>query len=547
MPVCELPFYPNLSNYKSEHEHDANERKIWFLVLDGDGGLFTKKQDALAFVDGDEDALNLFLKRKQAVECWTTHCLKSHDQTDVVHQDKPPEPAASTLRCATPAATPRSAPTAARTSPIRTTSPGPLRVEEAPRRRKSTPVPLFMDDDEPDPWTLRRATPAPAPPAPGPTPTSPGRAKTSAAARRVDAPRKETPVPLFMDDDEPDPWMLPAPAPPAPGPAPTSPGRAKTSAAARRVDAPRKDGKGDGAPTPWRQRWDDAPAVVIKRPKAGQASRAPGVPKTLAASERARTVSTSVSVSTPTSISVAGSASTSTSIPAARARTAGSAFPPRTPVPPSTASSTSASAARARTAAPAFPPRTPVRGSTCSSASASPRRALSTVPPHGARAEPPPIYAVESGSESDSPSPAPVAPTPLGAGASPSVSSISSPSSLGASGASEGFPSRPSSPSPFPSRAGLVSPCAGISSASSASRAGFASPVFRAGTRPMSASRSAEAQPLLLYNTGSRTFYKNPSMAVREMTEEESVEVVDCEDVGEFLSARAGRRAGESA
>ncbi|KAJ7462183.1 hypothetical protein B0H11DRAFT_2241335 [Mycena galericulata] len=523
MAVCQVPFYPSHSNYKSDDEHDANHRKIWFLVLDGAGGLFTIKHEALAFVEGDEDKVDLFFKRKQALARWATHCRMSHDQTDAAHQGERPEPATSTLRHTTPAATPRHPPGPAHASPVRAKTPAPLRDEEVPRKHKSTPVPLFMDDDEPD-------------------------------LRDEEAPRKRksTPVPLFMDNDEPDPWTVrratPGPAPAcAPGPAHASPVRAKAPAPLRVDEGRRKDGEGDGAPTP-----DGASAALNKRPKAGQVSHAPGVPKKLAASVRARTTSVSTSASTSVSIARAGIVSTSVSTPAsvptyasastARARTVAPAFPPRTPVPPSTPGSSSTSAARARTAAPAFPPRTPMRGSTCGSGSGSPRRALSAVPPLGAHAEPPPVYTVESGSDSESSSPAPVVHTVHGAGVSPSVSSVSSLSSPGAS-------ERPNSPSPSPSpsRAGLASPRAGVASASSASRAGFASSASRAGTRPASASSSAEAQPLLLYNTGSRTFYKNPSMAVREMTEEESVEVVDCEDVGEFLSARAGRRAGESA
>lgn len=41
MPLCEAPFYPNDTNYVNDTEHDSNNRKMWFLVLDY--GLFTKK------------------------------------------------------------------------------------------------------------------------------------------------------------------------------------------------------------------------------------------------------------------------------------------------------------------------------------------------------------------------------------------------------------------------------------------------------------------------------------------------------------------------
>ncbi|KAJ7430001.1 hypothetical protein B0H11DRAFT_2264442 [Mycena galericulata] len=500
MAVCEIPFYPSRSNYVSSVEHDSNERKLWFLVLDG--GLFTKKSDAEPFANWDEDEIHIFSKRKQAVIRWAEHCRGNHDQSDAAHRGEVPEPAVSTLARATPTPAPRRSPAPAQASPVRAKSPASLHGEESPRKRKSTPVPLFMEDDEPDPWTLPRAMPAPAPAHP---PTLSRLSPVRATSLRVEeAPRKakstkakSTPIPPFVVDGE------------------------------------------------------DDNATPLAAPSLGQrACRRQQAPETLTAST---SVSTSTSISPPSASlpSVSPSA-----VSTARARTAAPAFPPRTPVLPSTASSGSGSAARARTAAPASLPRPPVRGSTGGSGSASPRRALSAVPPRGARAEPPPVYAVESGSESEPPSPAPVAPTAHGAGVSPSVSSVSSLSSLGAS---EGFASQPGSPSPSPSRAGWASPRAGVSSASSASRAGFASPVpragfapsapsaSRAGARPTLASSSAEVEPVLLYNTGSRTFYKNPSMAVREMTEEESVEVVDCEDVGEFLSARAGRRAGESA
>lgn len=49
--------------------------------------------------------------------------------------------------------------------------------------------------------------------------------------------------------------------------------------------------------------------------------------------------------------------------------------------------------------------------------------------------------------------------------------------------------------------------------------------------------------PVLLGAADSLAFFAS-AKAVREMGKEESVEVVDVEDVADFLSARAGKKAG---
>ncbi|KAJ7489989.1 hypothetical protein B0H11DRAFT_1912511 [Mycena galericulata] len=492
MAICEIPFNPSRSNFVSDAEHDTNKRKTWFLVLDG--GLFTKKYDAMVFTGGDEDRIHLFSKREQAEARWAKHCRKHHDQSDAEHRDELPKRATSTLAEATPTWGPRSSPALVRGSPVHAKAPA------SPRKRKSSPIPLFMEDDEPDPWTRTPATPAPAPARPlTPSRASPVR---TTSLRVEEAPRKAKPRtahPLFVDGNDGYDASAPASAPPPP-------------------------------------RADVAPPAANKGGSSVERSRAPGMRKAPGTSTLARTAAATAPQHTSTAPSMAASTSTSPRPAAA---------PRRTPTAPSTAASTSASPRPA-----AAPRRMPTAPSAAASTFASPRPAVSAVRQPAPRAEtPPPVYAVESGSESSSEptSPARTAPAPAmrDPGISPSVSSVSSLSSMGAS---EDLPLRRSASSA--SRAGLASPPAGASTASSASRplagASTASPASRPPAGASSAASAARAggpSSILLFNNGTRRFYKNAAMAVDEMTDRESVEVVDYEEVGEFLSARAGRKA----
>ncbi|KAJ7449448.1 hypothetical protein B0H11DRAFT_2247188 [Mycena galericulata] len=453
MAICDLPFYPNNANYVDDEEHDANHRKYWFLILDC--GLFTRKADADLCIEADK--VLIFFTRRRAERRWVKHCRRNHNQADRAHQDDSPEPPEP--------------PALARSSPVHAQTPASGHVE-APRQRS------FRDDaNEP-----AASTPAPAPPrapaasTPGPT-GSPARARSrtkTPASRGAPRKRKSPPLPLFRDDDEPSP--------------------------------PRR--RSDQAPSA----VDQAPSAVNKGAKSVQAIRAPGATKA----------------------------------PAAVA----------SPVPPSTAA-----------------------------ASASPTHALSTAPrlarpaPH---AEPPPGSDSDDTDDSEPPArPEPPSPTARD-GISPSVSSASSLSSVGGSdGFPVGwgpapasrvlvFPRAAASSASSASRAGLESPPAAAPSASSASRAGLESPpaaapsassASRTGlrspraaasasasavSRPRAVGASGGAEPVLLFNNSSQKLYKDAAMAIREMKEEESVEVVKYEEVVEFLSARTGRKAAGS-
>ncbi|KAJ7439444.1 hypothetical protein B0H11DRAFT_2253916 [Mycena galericulata] len=480
MAICDLPFYPNNANYVDDEEHDANHRKYWFLILDC--GLFTRKADADLCIEADK--VLIFFTRRRAERRWAKHCRRNHNQADRAHQDDSPEPPEP--------------PALARSSPVHAQTPASGHVE-APRQRS------FRDDaNEP-----AASTPAPAPPrapaasTPGPT-GSPARARSrtkTPASRGAPRKRKSPPLPLFRDDDE---------------------------------------------PSPPRRRSDQAPSAVNKGAKSVQAIRAPGATKA----------------------------------PAAVA----------SPVPPSTAAA-SASPTHALSTAPRLARPAP-------HAEPPPVYTVEDSDSDG-------VYLVE-GSDSDDtddsePPARPEPPSPTARdGISPSVSSASSLSSVGGS---DGFPvgwgpapasrvlvfpraaassassaSRAGLESPpaaapsasSASRAGLESPPAAAPSASSASRAGLESPpaaapsassASRAGlrspraaasasasavSRPRAVGASGGAEPVLLFNNSSQKLYKDAAMAIREMKEEESVEVVKYEEVVEFLSARTGRKAAGS-
>ncbi|KAJ7441335.1 hypothetical protein B0H11DRAFT_2252225 [Mycena galericulata] len=528
MTVCDIPFHPNPANYINKTEHDSNDRKLWFLILDC--GLFTRRSDANLMTHPDN--VLFFPKREQAEECWAQHCSAYHDQTDAAHQDDPPEPPAAEHSSLAPVSLRIDAPRQRRSqddgaqSAASTLAPAPGSARarsrtktpasrEAQRKRTSPPLPLYRDDDEPSPprrhYTLT-AAPAPSPAcpaaAPAPSPSRPAAAPAPSPARPA-AYAESSPVYMGDSDSsvgEPEdfavgwgpapvsrvvspraaPARSPAPAPVlarAPAPPRFSPAHAKTPAV---EEAPRKRKStplalfldDDNAPTPPPQRSDNA-GKKQRSHDAGMKGakpqkRAPTVPK-----------------------------------------------------------------ARAHTTAPASPPPT------AASALASPKRAFSAAPHPAHPASPPPVYTVESESGSEPSSPARMAPTPAARdpGISPSVSSVSSLSSTGASWSASSV-----------SRAGLASPRVGAASVSSASRT-YASSASHAGASSASragapavlgppAGSSGGAGPVVLYNTSSRKLYIDPALAVREMTAKETVEVVDYEDVGEFLSARAGSKVG---
>ncbi|KAJ6600450.1 hypothetical protein DFH09DRAFT_1302922 [Mycena vulgaris] len=361
-------------------------------------------------------------------------------------------------------------------------SPAPpsLRVE-APRQRKS------QDDGvEPAASTQAPAPPPASKPAQGPASARASSRNKTPALREAPRRRPSPRLPLFRDDDEPSP-PRPLASTPTRAPASTrlSPVHAKMLAGPLRVVEPSRK-RTPTPPLPLFADDDDedhggnAPASARQRSGNAVNNRVkpgPGPQK------RAKA-------------------------PAASAR----AHIARTPVPPSTAASAPAPHKRSLSAAPRLPSST-------------------------SRADSPPVYTVDSGSEPSSPARAAPAPTAT----SPSVSSVSS---LSSSGASEGFPLGSAS-SPSRNRAGGFASSASRGYASSVSR-GFASSASR-GAVASPAGSSGERGSVLLYNSGSRKLYLDPALAVREMSVKESVEVVDYEDVAEFLSVRAGRKVGERA
>ncbi|KAJ6522143.1 hypothetical protein DFH09DRAFT_1097392 [Mycena vulgaris] len=73
---CELPVFTN-TNYVSDHDHDTNKRKFWFLVLAL--GLFTLNDaDPLCAPD---DIIILYTK-SQAQRLWDLNCQKRHSHDD---------------------------------------------------------------------------------------------------------------------------------------------------------------------------------------------------------------------------------------------------------------------------------------------------------------------------------------------------------------------------------------------------------------------------------------------------------------------------------
>ncbi|KAJ7744223.1 hypothetical protein B0H14DRAFT_3514732 [Mycena olivaceomarginata] len=127
-----------------------------------------------------------------------------------------------------------------------------------------------------------------------------------------------------------------------------------------------------------------------------------------------------------------------------------------------------------------------------------------------------------------------------------SVSSISPTSSKGHSSlrhptASESAPHAPPSPLRFLNWALAATPQMGASAplppATRASTAGSS-----ASAAPRARAAGSSAQPVFLYNEMSRKLYKNAQKALQEMADGDSVQVVDYEDVSQYLSA--GRRIG---
>ncbi|KAJ7789147.1 hypothetical protein B0H14DRAFT_3503326 [Mycena olivaceomarginata] len=138
--------------------------------------------------------------------------------------------------------------------------------------------------------------------------------------------------------------------------------------------------------------------------------------------------------------------------------------------------------------------------------------------------------------------------TPPPAVFSSSVSSVSSISSTSSEGhslrhptASKSAAHAPPSPLRFLNRAPAASPQMGASAplppATRAPTAGSS-----ASAAPRAHAAGSSAQPAFLYNETSRKLYKNAQKALQEMADGDSVQVVDYEDVSQYLSA--GRRVG---
>ncbi|KAJ7826483.1 hypothetical protein B0H14DRAFT_3467661 [Mycena olivaceomarginata] len=138
--------------------------------------------------------------------------------------------------------------------------------------------------------------------------------------------------------------------------------------------------------------------------------------------------------------------------------------------------------------------------------------------------------------------------TPPPAVFSSSVSSVSSISSTSSEGhllhhptASKSAVHAPPSPLRFLNRAPAVSPQMGASAplppATCAPTAGSS-----ASAAPRAHAAGSSAQPVFLYNETSRKLYKNAQKALQEIADGDSVQVVDYEDVSQYLSA--GRRVG---
>ncbi|KAJ6474075.1 hypothetical protein DFH09DRAFT_1343349 [Mycena vulgaris] len=71
---CELPVFLNAGNYVSDHDHNTNKHKFWFLVLAQ--GLFTLKSDADPLCEPDN--IIIVYTKLQAQHLWNLHCCKRH-------------------------------------------------------------------------------------------------------------------------------------------------------------------------------------------------------------------------------------------------------------------------------------------------------------------------------------------------------------------------------------------------------------------------------------------------------------------------------------
>ncbi|KAJ7831315.1 hypothetical protein B0H14DRAFT_3464160 [Mycena olivaceomarginata] len=151
--ICQAPFYPNRGNYMTDHEHDGNAHKSWFLVLRA--GLFTKKTDTEHQADISGCPIFTFRTRAEAEAQWAAHCSQTHPhgcENDAGHNDEGSEDEDDPSRPSSPPPFLTPARSAPRSTPrTRSTPANAVRASvkrEAPVKDevKEAKTPLFWKD-----------------------------------------------------------------------------------------------------------------------------------------------------------------------------------------------------------------------------------------------------------------------------------------------------------------------------------------------------------------------------------------------------------------
>ncbi|KAJ7170396.1 hypothetical protein C8R43DRAFT_944912 [Mycena crocata] len=144
---CRAEFFADPLNFKSRSEHDKNRRKMYFVVPDR--GIFTKLVDALEWVDGQDD-IDAALTMNKALKITDAHCRRHHQHGEVVPDSEldeersptPPAPAPSRTS-AVSSRTPAAASTSSRSPGIPSPSLSRTSVRGPPSKStpRATPMP----------------------------------------------------------------------------------------------------------------------------------------------------------------------------------------------------------------------------------------------------------------------------------------------------------------------------------------------------------------------------------------------------------------------
>ncbi|KAJ6502986.1 hypothetical protein DFH09DRAFT_1102288 [Mycena vulgaris] len=477
--LCEAPFFPNKINYVDDAEHDVNGRKHWYLVLGV--GLFTSKSDADARDPSPwSDGVLLFFTRAKADAKWASHCRKRHVHSDdEVVAESADGDSSSDSVKPTPTSPSCSTSLRSKVSASRNTS-GPARASV---RVKSEHVKSEHIKSE--------------------------RVKSERVKSEVD----DHPLPLYLDD-------------------PTSivPNADRSTSLKRIVrdaqpGSPKRVRSGAAETTPAPVRPIRATTTPVRAPattpvRASAATpicRAPAATPIRAASRPLPINAINSDLSPPPSLKGALHAPR----PAPRAPSAG--------VAPTAFGASSVSRGVRGLPLPMMPPMSVLTSSqmspsvsSISSISSSSGAASSGAVSLGATS----LGAVSaSAASSDSVS--------LGAASLGAASSVDPFHDLGDSVLNRAAP-------PFGKvsfgRAMRSRPCTRGLSVSAASGSGGAS-------ASRNSQRGEVAPARLLYNNDTRTFYKDPARAVREMADLESIQVVEVDEVVGYLSSGKGRMA----